>query len=423
MDKKVYLRRQIDDQLQLYLDTFGAVLLRGPKWCGKTTTAEKHAKSVIKMQDSRKSEDYLLAAQTDISLILDGENPRLIDEWQAYPKIWDAVRTEIDEKQRTGLYILTGSRVPAEGSYMHSGAGRIGVLFMRTMSLFESGDSNGTVSLSGLFSGKETVDGKTSSLSVRDIAYCLCRGGWPENIGLEYSKCALKLESYLELIYESDDMSLSKYAKDVDTAKKIVRSYSRNISSLADTKTIYEDTVGHDVTISESKFNDYMNALKNVFIIDEIPAWNPSVRSRTAMRAAPKRELIDPSIAALYMGITPDNITEEFRTFGLLFESLCLRDLKVYASGIGGEVFYYRDRYGLEADAVIVLRDGRYCLAEVKLGSANVKQGAENLSKLEDLIIEAGLRKPEFRMVVTGGELAYTMSDGTYVVPVGCLRD
>lgn len=412
----------MDAQLEFYLETFGAVLLRGPKWCGKTTTAKKHANSFIEMQDPEKSADYLLAAETDLSLIMEGDSPRLIDEWQVYPRIWDAVRMDVDRKRRTGLYILTGSRVPSEGSFMHSGAGRIGVLLMRTMSLFESGDSNGSVSLNGLFSGDENVEGK-SKLSTRDIAYCLCRGGWPENIGLEYRKCAVKLGSYLDLIYESDDLSLSKYAKDAETAKRIVRSYSRNVSTPADMKTVYGDALGGDSTLSESRFNDYVNALRNVFVIDDVPAWNPSIRSRTAIRSTPKRDLVDPSIAALYLGITPDNFVDDFRTFGLLFESMCLRDLKVYASGIGGKVHYYRDRHGLEADAVILLDDGRYGLVEVKLGAENVRSGAENLVKLEGLISEAGLRKPSFRMVLTSGELAYTMADGTHVVPIGCLRD
>lgn len=418
-----YIPRLIDGKLDFYLDTFGAVLLRGPKWCGKTTTAEKFVKSVIKLQDPKKYKDYLAAAEADLSLILDGENPRLIDEWQVFPQIWDAVRTEVDEKKESGLYILTGSRVPAGGSYGHSGAGRFGVLFMRTMSLFESGDSNGSVSLKNLFSGNEEINGKTSDLSLEKAAYCLCRGGWPDNIGLDYDRCAIKIGSYLGLIYESDDMTLKKYAKDVEIAKKIVRSYSRNVSSIAETKTVYDDTVLEAVDISRSKFDDYVNALKNAFIIDEIPAWNPSVRSKTAIRSNPKRDLIDPSIAAYYLGITPDNFVEDFRTFGLLFESMCLRDLKIYASGIGGNVHHYRDRHGLEADAVVLLDNGKYGLVEVKLGEKGVEAGAKNLCTLENLIAEAGLRKPSFKMVLTGGELAYARQDGVQVVPIGCLRD
>ncbi len=420
-DMSQYLSRILDNTLELYLDTFGAVLIRGPKWCGKTTTAEKHAKSVIKMQDPMKSNDYIEAAATNISLILNGEHPRLIDEWQVAPKIWDAVRTDVDDQGSTGMYILTGSRVPAEGSYLHSGAGRIGTLFMHPMSLFESGDSNGSISLRQLFA-QEDVEGK-SSLSIDDLAYCVCRGGWPANIGLEYRKCALKLRSYLDLIYESNDLTLKKYAKNIDIAKNIIHSYSRNISTTAELKTIYDDVSKKDADVSESKFYDYINALKNAYILDDVQAWNPSIRSKTAIRSSPKRELIDPSIAALYLGITPDNFVDDFRTFGLLFESMCVRDLKVYASDLGGRVYYYRDRYGLEADAVITLDDGRYGLIEIKLGTKGVEEGAQNLCKLEELIQSAEIKPPSFKAVITGGELAYKRADGVFVIPIGCLKN
>ena len=418
-----YIRRLLDEELDFYMDTFTAVLIKGPKWCGKTTTAEKHAKSVIKMQDPEKSEDYIAAAEANVSLILNGENPRLIDEWQVAPKIWDAIRTDADEKKRNGMYILTGSKVPKKNSYKHSGAGRIGVLFMHPMSLFESGDSDGSVSLERLFSGKEIVNNKSSQMSSERLAYCVCRGGWPANIGLEYRKCALKLKSYLELIYESDDISTEKYIKNPDAIRSILHSYSRNISSTAELKTIHDDVVKKDMSISQSRFNDYINALRNVFLIDDVRAWNPSIRSKTAIRSSPKRELIDPSIAALLLGITPDNFVDDFRTFGLLFESMCIRDLKVYASRLGGNVRYYRDRYGLEADAVILLDDGRYGLVEIKLGNTCINEGAQNLCKLEELIKNAEMKAPSFKMVLTGGGLAYSRNDGVLVVPIGCLRN
>jgi predicted AAA+ superfamily ATPase len=418
-----YIRRLLDDELDIYLETFGAVLIRGPKWCGKTTTAEKHAKSIIKMQDPEKSEHYVAAAEADITLILNGNPPRLIDEWQVAPKIWDAVRTDVDEKGRAGLYILTGSRVPAKKSYKHSGAGRFGVLFMYPMSLFESGDSDGSVSLERLFSGKENVSGKSSPISVEELAYCICRGGWPANIGLEYRKCALRLKSYLELVYESDDLTMDKYVKDADTARSILRSYSRNISATAELKTIFNDVVKNDISISESRFYDYINALRNIYLIDDVRAWNPSIRSKTAVRSKPKRELVDPSIAALLLGITPSNFVDDFRTFGLLFESMCVRDLKIYMSSLEGKVYYYRDRYGLEADAVVMLDDGRYGLIEIKLGTDRIDEGAQNLCKLEELMQNNKMKPPSFKAVITGRGPAYKRNDDVFVIPIGCLRN
>jgi len=418
-----YIKRILDDELDLYLDTFGAVHIRGPKWCGKTTTAEKHAKSVIKMQDPEKSNSYISAAEANISLILNGENPRLIDEWQVVPKIWDAVRTNVDDGGFTGMYILTGSRLPAKNSHMHSGAGRIGTLFMHPMSLFESGDSDGSISLGSLFSGRADINGKSSPLSIMELAYCICRGGWPANIGLEYRKCALRLKSYLDLVYESDDLSLKKYSRDPDVARSIMRSYSRNISTNAELKTIYDDVVKNDISISESRFYDHITALKNIYLIDDIQAWNPSIRSKTAIRSMSKRELTDPSIAALLLGITPDNFIDDFKTFGLLFESMCIRDLKVYSSSIGGNIRYYRDRYGLEADAVILLDDGRYGLVEIKLGSDHINDGAKNLCKIEELMQKSDRKAPSFKMILTGEGPAYTREDGVFVIPIGCLKN
>lgn len=414
------MSRIIDDELEFYLDTFGAVLLRGPKWCGKTTTASNIAASIIKMQDPKRSKDYIAAAEADVSLILEGEQPRLIDEWQVSPAIWDAVRSNVDDDKRNGQFILTGSRIPPENSIQHSGAGRIGVLDMYPMSLYESKDSSGKISLESLFNG-DFQSGVKSDLSVRKIAECLCRGGWPANMGLDYRKCAIRIRSYLDLIYESDDISLKKYAKDPSVAREIIKSYSRNISSMATMTTLTADVVKNDVAISSDRFADYLAALRGVFLVKDVPAWNPQIRSKDAMRAGPKRELIDPSIAAYYLGITPDNFIEDFNTFGLLFESLCIRDLRVYSSSLSGEVLYYHDKYGLEADAVVRLDDGRYGIIEVKLGSKDIEEGAANLCKLEKLLEEHGMKMPSFKMVITGTELSYQRDDGVYVVPIGCL--
>ena len=415
-----YIPRIIDEELDFYLSTFGAVLLRGPKWCGKTTSAENRSVSSIKMQDPEKSKDYRAAADADVSLILRGENPRLIDEWQTAPVIWDAVRSYVDSNKECGQFILTGSRVPPEGAVDHSGSGRIGVLDMYPMSLYETGDSNGKISLRGLFEGRFENGAKTD-LTVQRIAECLCRGGWPANIGLDYRRCAIRIRSYLDLIYESDDMTLKKYAKDPSTAKEIIRAYSRNISSMATSKTLEADVLKNDVSISTDRLADYMAALRGVFLIKDVPAWNPVIRSKDAMRSGPKRELIDPSIAAYYLGITPESYVDDFNTFGLLFESMCIRDLRVYSSSLAGEVYYYHDKYGLEADAVIRLDDGRYGLIEVKLGNKDIDDGAKNLCTLEGLLNEHGMRVPSFKAVVTGTELAYRRPDGVFVVPIGCL--
>ena len=415
-----YLKRILDDELDFYLDTFGAVLLRGPKWCGKTTTAERHAKSTVKMLEYGKTDERIKMANTDIGLILDGEQPRLIDEWQVAPAIWDNVRSLVDSDNTPGQFILTGSRIPAENSHRHSGAGRFGVLNMYPMSLFESRDSNGKISLKRMMDGAE-IDACKSPLTVKHAAECLCRGGWPANLGMDCRKYSVKLKSYMDLIYESDDISLKKYAKDVNVAKEIVRSYSRNVSTLASMKTIYNDVIKGDISISEAKFFDYVASLRNTYVICDVPAWNPSVRSKDSMRSTPKRELVDPSIAALYLGMTPENFTDDFNTFGLLFESMCIRDLRAYSSIFDGEVLYYHDKYGLETDAVIKSFDGRYGLAEIKLGSNEIDNGAENLCKLEDLLEKNGFKKPSFKMVLTCTETSYRRQDGVCVVPVGCL--
>lgn len=418
-----YLKRIIDKELEFYLETFGAVLIRGPKWCGKTTTAEMQAKSIIKMQDKNKSKSYIEAANTNVSLILEGDYPRLIDEWQVAPILWDAIRVTVDEEEQPGMFLLTGSRVPDEGTIAHSGAGRIGILNMHTMSSFESGDSNGLISLEKIFDKNEIIDGKKSDKSLKDIAYFICRGGWPANIGLKYQKCALKLRSYLDLIYQSDDLQLKKYAKNIEVAKEIITSYSRNISTNSSMKTIYEDVIKNDISISESQFYDYINAFKNNYLIEEIKAWNPSIRSKTAIRSTPKKELADPSIAALYLSITPDNFIEDFNTFGFLFESFCLRDLKVYVSSIGGSILYYRDRDGLECDAVIKLDDGRYGLVEIKLSSNGIEEATKHLNRLEKLIVNSNMKKPIFKMILTGGDLAYTKENNVFVVPICCLKN
>ncbi|MCH3977616.1 MAG: DUF4143 domain-containing protein [Candidatus Methanomethylophilus sp.] len=417
-----YLRRVIDERFENQLNAFGAICLRGPKWCGKTTTASRYAKSRILMQ-GKDAKAYLKAADTDLSLILDGPTPRLIDEWQEYPQIWDSVRYEVDERNDVGQFILTGSSAPKEGSMKHSGAGRFGFLDMYPMSLFESGESNGTVSLRDLFSGTADLRGATTELTVRKLAECICRGGWPANLGLSQEICRDRMAGYLKEIFEGEDFSTGRYNKDVHLAESIIRSYSRNICTMASLQAIYRDVQNAGIALSDDRFHAHIKALRNAYLISDVPAWNPAIRSKSAIRASEKRNLTDPSIAAYYLGITPDNFIEDFNTFGFLFESMCIRDLKVYSSALRGDISYYHDRYGLEADAVIHLDDGRYALAEVKLGSREIDEGAMHLCRIEELVREKGLKLPSFKMVLTGGNQAYMRSDGVAVVPIGCLRD
>jgi predicted AAA+ superfamily ATPase len=426
-----YLPRVFDKTLKETLGGIGAVLIVGPKWCGKTTTAEMQAKSVIKMQDPDKSQGYLVTAETKPSLLLKGENPRLIDEWQVAPVLWDAVRTEVDKRGKDGLFILTGSTSVDDSKIMHSGTGRIARLMMHPMSLFESKESNGTVSLQKLFNKKSyKIDGAKSDLSVEHLIFAACRGGWPASLNKKTDKASLFVaSSYLDNICESDASTVDGVSRDPKRMRAVLRSYARNVSTLAGNQTIIKDISANFGAISENTLYSYLNALNRLFVIGEVPSWSPAIRSASAIRASNKREFIDPSIAAAALKISPKILMQDLNTFGYIFETLCIRDLKVYSGAYGGEVSYYRDRHGLEADCVLRLNDGRYALIEFKLGSRQIEEGAEHLLTLQKLIKKYNaaesvkIKEPELLIVITVGEMAYRRKDGIYIIPIGCLRE
>ena len=426
-----YMPRIMDKQLKEYLEAVGAVLIAGPKWCGKTTTAEQQAKSVLKLQDPDKRDGYLATAEVKPSLLLKGENPRLIDEWQEAPVLWDAIRNSVDERNEEGLYILTGSTSVDESKIRHSGTGRIARLVMHPMSLFESGESNGAVSLSELFNNKEyEIDGVTSALSIEELVYAACRGGWPSSLKKKSDKAKMFVSSsYVNNICDSDASTVDGVKKSPNRVRAILQSYSRNISTLATDKTIADDVRANYSDISDPTLSSYIDALEKLYVIDDIYGWCPAIRSASAMRAGRKREFVDPSIATASLGLSPNVLLQDLNTFGFIFECLCIRDLKAYSNSLGGKVSYYHDRYGLEADGVLHLSDGRYALLEFKLGSRHIEEGASHLVELNRLIKEANeknktkMAEPSFMAVITGGEMAYRRDDGVFIIPIGTLKD
>lgn len=427
---KEYLPRLLDKTLSETLDCVGAVLITGPKWVGKTTTAEKHSKSVLKMQDPDKTASYMVTAETKPSLLLKGDKPRLIDEWQMAPVLWDAVRTSVDDIGQTGLYILTGSTSVDVGKIMHSGIGRIARLVMYPMSLYESKESNGKISLSQLFSNsKLDIDGIKSDLSIENLVRIACRGGWPSSLGKGEKAELMTAKMYLDNICEEDCSTIDGVKRDPRRMRGILRSYARNVSTMATDKTLIADISANDSNMDRRTLKSYLTALERLYVIEEVPAWCPSIRSASAIRSCNKREFVDPSIAVVALNLSPKLLLQDLNTFGFIFETLCIRDLKVYSSNIGGDVSYYHDKYGLEADCVLHLNDGKYALIEFKLGSKQIDEGAAHLLELKRLISEANkeegpkLREPDLLIVITGGEMAYTRKDGVKIIPIGCLKD
>lgn len=419
-----YLKRIADRVLQERLAASGAVLIEGPKWCGKTRTALENSKSHLFMQDPDKAISYLKAADTKPSLLLKGDTPRLLDEWQTAPVLWDAVRFMVDQRGKSGQFILTGSAVPKDNVVQHTGTGRISRLLMRPMSLYESMESNGSVSLKALFDGETEID-NFSTLTIEQIAFAIVRGGWPASIG-ESEKIALRHAiDYVEAIINADVSRVDGIEKNPVRVRALLRSLSRNISTLATIRTIHDDIAMGDAdeSISEKTISQYLGALDRIFVTENLPAWNPALRSKTAIRTSPKRQFVDPSIAAAVMRLTPSRLLEDFNYFGFLFESLCDRDLRIYAEAIDGQVFHYRDGSGLEADAVIALNDGRWAAVEVKLGSKEIEDAAVHLLELKNKVNTEKMRDPSFLMILTGTEIAYRREDGVYVVPLGCLKD
>lgn len=420
-----YIRRIIDKEIKEKLSISGALLIRGPKWCGKTTSAMQIAKSVLEMQNPDLQDNYIDLINTKPSLLLEGNKPRLIDEWQIAPKIWNAVRYSVDQSGKTAQYILTGSATPIEDDSLHSGTGRFSFITMKGMTLFESGDSNGLISLRALLSGDTNIDGIKTDLSYEKIAYVICRGGWPSAIKMPVKKALEIPRNYLELLYESDISRVDGIKRNPSLARTIFRAYARQVSTINSDKSFYQDVQANYVDVSERTIIDYVNTLKKLYIIEEIDAWNPNIRSKTSIRSSPKKSLVDPSLAAAALECTPEELMMDYKTYGLLFENLVNRDLNVYVNSIGGHLKHYRDRFGLECDNVINLHNGKYALVEVKLGGSKIKEAEEHLITLRDLILknEQSLGSPKFMMIITGTQMAYTTENGVLVVPIGCLRE
>lgn len=422
---KEYYQRVSDKVLLEHLESKGAVLIEGAKWCGKTTSAKHIAKSVIEMDRPDMTEQYQRMARINPSNLLEGKVPHLIDEWQIATNIWNAVRYEVDRRGEFGQFILTGSSVPAAlDESMHTGTGRIVRMQMRPMSLFESKDSTGQVSLMDLFNKKDisTVDNH----SIDEIAFLICRGGWPAALN-HGKKVALKQAfDYYDAVVNDDISRVDRVKRDSERTKRILKSYARNVATQASLETIRSDVISNDVeTFDKEALYGYLNALKRIFVIEDSPAWNPNLRSKTAIRTSDTRYFVDPSIAVAALGLGPTDLVNNLELMGLIFENLCVRDLRIYADALDGSVYHYRDKTGLECDAVIHLRNGSYGLVEVKLGGdQSINEGAESLLKLMSKIDTEKMKKPAFLMVLCGvAPFAYKREDGVFVVPITCLKD
>ncbi len=425
-----YIKRICDNELKERLEAFGAVHIVGPKWCGKTTTAKQQANSFIEMQDPDKREMYVETAKIMPSNLLIGENPRLIDEWQIAPNIWDAVRVSVDRRNEEGLYILTGSNSIDKSEIMHTGTGRIDTLQMHPMSLYESGESCGGISISELFSSQPDEIGCSSPIEVNDLIYAACRGGWPSAVSKKNKQASLLVaRSYIDGLCRNDISSVDGKGRDENLSRLLLRSYARNISTFASNSTIMAD-IRANANIGETTYYDYIKALKKLYVIQDVSAWCPAIRSKSAIQATDKREFADPSLVIAALGLDPEYFLTDLKTFGFIFENLCIRDLRIYSNSLGGHVSYYHDRYGLEADAVLHLRNGKYALIEFKLGASEIDEGAKHLLEIEALVKEynkkekqAPLRLPDLKLIITGTQYAYKRPDGVFVVPIGCLKN
>ena len=427
-------RPRICDQLLVeLLEACGSVLVEGSKWCGKTTTAEQAAGSIVYMADPEDGERNIQLARTSPKFLLEGETPRLIDEWQVAPKLWDAVRFEVDHRRKLGQFILTGSAVPASrDEIIHTGTGRIASLLMRPMSLWESGDSNGMVSLESLFDAPEQLTPR-SAMGIEDLAFVVCRGGWPMAINTKSRKSALKQATifYDGVVGKADgsgsDISRADgVARNPELVKLLMRSLSRHQGTQASIATIYQDMVANESnSLSEDTIASYIKALKRIFVVENMPAWNPNLRSKTAIRTSDTLYFVDSSIAIAALRISPQDLLNDLNTFGLFYETMAVRDLRVYADALDGQVYHYRDKNGLECDAVVHLANGKYGLVEIKLGGDDlIEEGASTLKQLAGKIDTTRMRNPSFMMVLVGiGNYAYRREDGVFVVPIGCLKN
>lgn len=419
-----YCKRLADSILKDMLEAKGAVLVEGAKWCGKTTTAEQISNSQLYMQNPTKKAQNLQLANLNPSLLLEGKTPRLIDEWQLAPKLWDAVRFEVDKRNEFNQFILTGSAVPASfDEISHSGTGRITRMLMRPMTLLETGDSTGKVSLQNLFQDDKNI-AVTNESDLKRIAYLICRGGWPKVLGTSEKIALRQAVDYYNGVVNSDVSRVDNKERNVERAKRLMYSYSRNIGTQIKYEELRKDVISNDIeSFSIETLYDYINALKKIFVIEDAPAWNPNLRSKTSIRTTDTRYFVDPSIATASLGLGPDDLLNDLQTMGFLFENLCIRDLRVYAQTIDGQVYHYRDRNNLECDAVVHLRNGRYGLVEIKLGGDSlIEEGAKTLKRLEKNLDTGKMKSPSFKMILTAvGDYAYKREDGILIVPVTCL--
>lgn len=420
-----YKKRIADEILRKRLGAIGAVLIEGPKWCGKTTTAMQQANSILFMQDSSNAAMINQMADIGPKLLLEGDTPRLLDEWQVAPELWDAVRFEVDMRNAPGQFILTGSAVPMLKSTAHTGTGRIWRMTMRPMSLYESGDSTGEVSLEALFLGKFN-DVVKNKLDFDDISYLICRGGWPMAMQQTKEDALMNAYAYYDGVVNSDLSRADGVLRNPQNVDLLLRSYARMIGSQSTLTNIRADmkTVdGQELDINTVR--SYIETLKKIFVVEELSGWNPNIRSKNAIRTSPTRYFVDPSIAVAALNLGPGNLANDLNTMGFFFENMCIRDLRVYADGLNGSLYKYRDKYGLECDAVLTLRNGQYALIEIKLGGTKaVEEGAEALNKLEKLITEKGYNPPTFKMIITGNNpYGYRRKDGIYQIPIGCLKN
>lgn len=421
MGSDEYLPRIADDLLAAKLRQAGAVVIRGPKWCGKTETALKHSKSALFMQDPDQRMSNQMLAESKPSILLRGEKPRLIDEWQEAPQLWDAVRFSVDREREIGLYILTGSATPKEKP-RHSGAGRMSFLDMRTMSLYESRESTGEVSLLALFDAPKDIEGVSNS-DVETIAFQVARGGWPSAVTMTDQSAAMETaHNYLTAVAEEDISNVDGVSRNPDHARLVMRSFARCVGSQMAVSSMSKMVNAQGSEMSRPTFSAYLGALRNLSIIEDLNAWEPSLRAKARISRTPKRYFADPSLAAAALGASPDTLLKDMPTLGMLYEALCIRDLRVYAQKNHGQVFFYRDNVGLEADAVVVLRDGRWGLVEIKLNQSQADAASDSLRRVANKVDQTIMGAPSFLLVVTADGYAYRRNDGVYVVPIGCLK-
>lgn len=425
MAEKKYKRRVVDQLLAERLEEVGAVLIEGPKWCGKTTTALQQARSTVMLANPEVLLQSKSMIATSASHLLSGLVPRLFDEWQTLPELWDNIRYEVDARNEEGQFILTGSAVPVESDkIMHTGTGRFAWITMRPMSLWESEESTGDVSLQALFDGDLAIQGENRH-RLEDIAFMLCRGGWPS--ALERStRAALRVASdYYDAVIKTDFVRVDNTLRNQNRSRMLLRSLARLQGTQTSIGVIRQDMLSNDDnTLAENTVASYIEALRKIFIVEDMPAWSTNLRSKTVIRTSPTRYFVDPSIAVAAMGISPKDLISDLKTFGFLFEAMAIRDLRVYADALDAKVYHYRDKDELECDVVMELRNGRYALIEIKLGGQeNVNMAAHQLQQLASKIDTARVGEPAFRMVLTAvGEKAFQMQDGTLVVPIGCLK-